>query len=69
MVLNCSTDGFPEPSYEWTHFGQWMNSSSSLVIDSINDTYIGTYVCKVSNVVGELIARTTTNDHCKCGFC
>lgn len=64
LELNCSSDGNPQPSYQWTHFGEVVGNNSLLMLNDINETYIATYICHVKNVVGEYSAKINANEQC-----
>ena len=65
LIFECLTSGYPSPSYQWQHLNEIISNSSTIQIDNFNDTFIGTYICQVENIVGKLVAEAQTSEHCK----
>jgi len=65
LIFECLTLGYPSPSYQWQHLNEIVSHNSTIQINNFNDTFIGTYICQVENIVGKLFAEAQTSEHCK----
>ena len=54
LQLNCSSDGGPLLEYTWLHLGNIIPNANSnvLIIDNVNTTHGGEYICNVTNNAG-----------------
>jgi hypothetical protein len=56
LYFQLSTEGFPEPEFQWTKNGIELPDQrrSALVIDSLEFAHSGTYTCRLTNVAGSM---------------
>ncbi|XP_076144804.1 vascular cell adhesion protein 1-like [Alosa pseudoharengus] len=62
LELNCTADANPSPTYEWRHDNKTLennNSSSTLLIESVEMDSAGVYKCIVSNTQGDVSVKMT----------
>ena len=62
LMINCSSNGNPPPSYKWLHDGSVISEKSHLKLVDIKDA--ASYLCSANNIVGQLSASTVTNEQC-----
>ena len=52
LILHCTSEGGPQLEYSWEFLGDVISNSSMLIIDNVNTTHGGEYICNVTNNAG-----------------
>ena len=52
LALNCTSEGGPQLEYSWVHLGDVISNVSTLIIDNMDTTHGGEYICNVANDAG-----------------
>ena len=52
LILNCASEGGPQLEYIWIFSGSKIANTAILMIDNVNTTNGGDYICNVTNNAG-----------------
>ena len=76
-IIQCTFEGLPTPTVEWSHDGNMLtdgsndttiatgDSSSTLTITTLTADDSGSYTCMVSNLLGTVTASSTLQVQCE----
>ena len=76
-IIQCTFEGLPTPTVEWSHDGNMLtdgsnditiatgDSSSTLTITTLTADDSGSYTCMVSNLLGTVTASSLLHVQCE----